>query len=719
MDRRTVIFILLSTAIFVAWSLYSRRGRQDSELPVAPTEGELTQEAFPEGDIPDTMQPNVALTQDGPAGGVVAVARSVRDAQVTTVTTDAYEVEVVPETASLRSWKLLQYPRRSPKGRLGDTPVDLIPVNGPDYGGLRIDGRPLAWAAVESRVDHVRLASASDEASLAYVARVGGIEVTKTFTFRGSSAADLAAGRPGSSDGYAVDVALSFANHGEAEATDIARGYELRWGPGIAMDRERYGDDGVVGGLLSTGELVSGEAVVDYDYDEPGPQAKKGGDLDPPDAVRSAWAAVSSKYFVAALLAGDLPDTKGSPRRARFAEYDAYHVPAPAPREPWRFQLLKQTGKAWLLDEEHFEQSKTTRTLIIPTGKKRLNDDITAVANRGVADEEAFWKAEERLARIYAEYGDAHSLLSGARFDVSGLYLQPGETITDRFRIYGGPKHTQILKEATLPDRQTPAHMNEMIDYGFTGPLAKGLLWLLKFFHSGLRNYGLAIVLLTILVRGAMFPISQRSSQSMKQMQQRMKIIQPDLDEVRRKHKADPQRVNTETLKIYRKYGVNPAGQLGGCLMIAAQMPIFFAMFSMLRNAAELRGAPFVLWVDDLTAPDMLVSVFGFPIRILPLVMTVGTILQQKMNPASGSMAGGQQRMMMFMPVIFLFMLYNMASGLNLYWGISTLLGVGQQFLVNKYGKSTGDEDLTAADLERMANQARKKKRRRPMTSRA
>ena len=115
----------------------------------------------------------------------------------------------------------------------------------------------------------------------------------------------------------------------------------------------------------------------------------------------------------------------------------------------------------------------------------------------------------------------------------------------------------------------------------------------------------------------------------------------------------------------------------------------------------------------------MLVSVFGFPIRILPLVMTVGTILQQKMNPASGSMAGGQQRMMMFMPVIFLFMLYNMASGLNLYWGISTLLGVGQQFLVNKYGKSTGDEDLTAADLERMANQARKKKRRRPMTSRA
>jgi YidC/Oxa1 family membrane protein insertase len=719
MDRRTVIFILLSTAIFVAWSLYSRRGRQDSELPVAPIEGELTQEAFPEGDMPDMMQPNVALTQDGAAGSVVAVARAVRDAQVTTVTTDAYEVEVVPETASLRTWKLRQYPQRNPEGRLASRPVDLIPVNGPDYGGLRINGQTLEWSPVDAGADRLRLASVADEASLAYVAQIGDVEVTKTFTFRGSNVDDLAAGKPGSSDGYGVDVRLAFENVGSEASSELAQGYELRWGPGIAMDRERYDPKGygVAGGLLSTGELVSATRVIDRDYGTPGPQDKDGQALDPPDSTRTAWAAIHSKYFVAALLTGDLPDSRGMPRRARFSAYDAYDMPVP--REPARYELLLNTGKDWLLDDEHFGQEMTTRTLIIPTGTKHLNDDIAMLAGKDIGDEGALRKAEERVARTYADYGDAMNLLSGARLEVSGIFLDPGETATDQFRLYGGPKHTTILSEVTLPDGETPAHMNEIIRYGFTGPLAKGLLWLLKFFHSGLRNYGLAIVLLTILVRGAMFPISQRSSQSMKQMQQRMKIIQPDLDEVRRKHKADPQRVNTETLKIYRKYGVNPAGQLGGCLMVAAQMPIFFAMFSMLRNAAELRGAPFVLWVDDLTAPDMLVSVFGFPIRILPLVMTVGTILQQKMNPASGSMAGGQQRMMMFMPVIFLFMLYNMASGLNLYWGISTLLGVGQQFLVNKYGKSTGDEDLTAADLERMANQARKKKRRRPMTSRA
>ncbi|MEO2002642.1 MAG: membrane protein insertase YidC, partial [Candidatus Poribacteria bacterium] len=404
-------------------------------------------------------------------------------------------------------------------------------------------------------------------------------------------------------------------------------------------------------------------------------------------------------------------------------EYDAYAIPTP--REPTRYELLLNTGKDWLLDDEHFGQAKTTRTLIIPTGKRRLNDDVAGLAGDDVAVgddmEQAtkrLRKANERVARTYAEYGDAMNLLSGARLELTGMFLDPGEVVTDRFRLYAGPKHTAILSDVKLPDGHSPAHMNEIIRYGFTGPLAKGLLWLLKFFHSGLGNYGLAIVLLTILVRGAMFPISQRSSQSMKQMQQRMKIIQPDLDAVRSKHKADPQRVNAETLKIYRKYGVNPAGQLGGCLMIAAQMPIFFAMFAMLRNAAELRGAPFMFWIDDLTAPDMLLSLGGFPIRILPLVMTVGTILQQKMNPAAGSMAGGQQRMMMFMPLIFLFMLYNMASGLNLYWGISTLLGVGQQFYVNKYGKSTGEEDLTTADLERMANQARKKKGRRQARSR-
>ena len=720
MDRRTVIFVLLSTAIFVAWSLFMRKDRPPVDPGAVTGPADVTRESgAPTADGgPPVSEPAVARA---PTPSVAAaVAEGVRDADATTITTDAYEVEIVPHTASLRAWRLNEYPRRNPKGRLGTQPVDLIPVNGPDYGGLRINGEPLTWTAAQPHEARIALATVADRAVLAYVAQIENVEITKTFTFRGSNADDLAAGKAGSSDGFAVDVELSFTNLGPDVGSAVAHGYELRWGPGIAMDRERYDPKGygVTGGLLSTGELVSASRVTDLDYAMPGPQDKHGESLDPSDSTRTAWAAIHSKYFVAALLAGDLPDNRGDARRARFSEYDAFD--GPAPREPARFNLLLNTGKDWLLDEEHFRQAKTTRTLIIPTGKRRLNDDIAGLAGKDMEDEDALWKTEDRLARTYADYGDVMNLLTGARLGVDGFFLDPGEAVVDTFRLYGGPKHTTILSEVTLPDGETPAHMNEIIRYGFTGPLAKGLLWLLKFFHGGLRNYGLAIVLLTLLVRGAMFPISQRSSQSMKQMQQRMKIIQPELDEVRSKHKSDPQRVNTETLKIYQKYGVNPAGQLGGCLMIAAQMPIFFAMFSMLRNAAELRGAPFMLWIDDLTAPDMLLSVGGFPIRILPLIMTGGTLLQQKMNPAAGSMAGGQQRMMMMMPLIFLFMLYNMASGLNLYWGISTLLGVGQQYMVNKYGKSTGEEELTAQDLERMATKAKKQKRqrRRPAASR-
>ena len=236
----------------------------------------------------------------------------------------------------------------------------------------------------------------------------------------------------------------------------------------------------------------------------------------------------------------------------------------------------------------------------------------------------------------------------------------------------------------------------------------------MKLFYQLTRNYGGAVILLTVLVRLAMFPLTQKSSESMKKTQQRMKVIQPEVDAVKEEFRGDPQRMNVEMMKVYRKYGVNPMGAMWGCLMILPQMPIFFAMFTMLQNSAELRGAPFMLWIDDLTAPDLLFTVFGLPVRALPFVMTAGTLLQQRMNPAATAMGGGQQRMMMYlMPLLFFFMFYNMASGLNLYWGASTLIGVAQQAFVNKFGKTGGDEEhLTAADLEREARAAQKKKQR-------
>ncbi|GIX07207.1 MAG: hypothetical protein KatS3mg115_1610 [Candidatus Poribacteria bacterium] len=507
-----------------------------------------------------------------------------------------------------------------------------------------------------------------------------------------------------------VDIELSFRNLGDTPTDALAKGYEIRWGPGITADREVVNPKhaGAVGGLLGTGQLVTVTKIRDEDWTTPGPQ-QEGTDADEVENKRTSWAAMHSKYFVAALLAGGLSDPQDVQRRVRFSEYEAF--PLPWPPEPNRYRLLLQVGKEWLLDEEHFNQERTARFLFLPAGKKRINQDI-AQAVSGLEDTpKDRRKLYERTQQIYAEYGNVVSLLTGTRLEVSGFFLEPGEVLTDRFRLYAGPKHTQLLDNVLLPDGKR-AHLESLIEFGLTGPLAKGLLWLLKLFYGVVHNYGVAIVLLTILIRLALFPIAQRSSKTMKRMQTRMRIIQPEIEAVRKKYRDDPQRMNAEMMKVYRKYGVNPASQLGGCLMILVQMPILFAMFTMLRNAAELRGEPFVLWIHDLTAPDLLVSVGGFPIRLLPLIVTGGTILQQMLSPMTGSVSGGQKTMMYLMPILFLFFFYGMASGLNLYWGMSTLIGVGQQYLVNRYS-SDEEEHLTAADLERMARQARKKRRER------
>ncbi len=579
-------------------------------------------------------------------------------------------------------------------------------VYSPDYVGTRINGELLDWTPVGSPPAHIRL-NGSNDASIAFSARRGDVEITKTFQFRPDADEWFA---------YAVDIQLEFRNVGDAPTDAVT--YELRWGPGMTGDRETYDPKfGGIGGTLTRTELPSFNAVRDRDVTTNGPQDKDG-ELADMSGKRTIWAAMDRKYFVVALMSDELDPVRGAERQAVFSEFQALGLPSdrgtPREREIERLGLIAGIGKDWMVDEDHLWEEKSRRMLmVIPSGTMSVNDEILASTANVKDDDKARRKLRDKLLRVYAEYTTVLGLLSGTRLEVSGFFLDPGQSVTDRYRLYAGPKHTEMLGNITLPDDATPARLNETIRLGIFGPVAKALLWLLKFFHKLMLNYGVAIILLTIVVRVVLYPLSQRSSESMKKMQTRMKIIQPFIDEVRSKFSDDPQRVNTETMKVYRKYGVNPAGQLGGCLVMLAQMPIFIAMFQMLRNAAELRGEPFVLWITDLTAPDLLFTVAGIPVRILPLFMTAGTILQQKMNPAGGTMGGSQKTLMYMMPLMFLFILYNMASGLNLYWGASTLLGVGQQFLVNKYGKSSGEENLTAADLERMATQERKRKRRR------
>lgn len=158
----------------------------------------------------------------------------------------------------------------------------------------------------------------------------------------------------------------------------------------------------------------------------------------------------------------------------------------------------------------------------------------------------------------------------------------------------------------------------------------------------------------------------------------RMSKLQPIMKELREKHKDNPQKLNQETMKLYREYGVNP---MGGCLPMLVQIPIFFGVFNMINAAVELRGQSF-LWVDDLSQPDHLTDVFGFPLNLLPILMAVTMVVQMRMTPQTGDKL--QRRIFMLMPLMFFVFCYNYASALALYWTTQNIVSIGQTWLTNR-----------------------------------
>ncbi|MCL5023169.1 MAG: membrane protein insertase YidC [Nitrospirae bacterium] len=240
---------------------------------------------------------------------------------------------------------------------------------------------------------------------------------------------------------------------------------------------------------------------------------------------------------------------------------------------------------------------------------------------------------------------------------VIALKLKQG---VNSYLIYAGPKDYNRLEKLEVG-------LQHIIDFGFFSILARPLFWILKFFYSFLGNYGWAIVLLTIIVRIPFVPLLNKSQKSMRKMQQ----LQPKLTELKEKYKNDPQKLQKETLEMYKKYKVNP---VGGCLPMLLQIPVFYALYKVLMIAIELRGAPFMLWITDLSSKD--------PYYILPIVMGITMVLQQKMTPTS--MDPKQNKMMMLMPVVFTFLFLNFASGLVLYWLVNNILSIIQQFFTNR-----------------------------------
>jgi YidC/Oxa1 family membrane protein insertase len=204
------------------------------------------------------------------------------------------------------------------------------------------------------------------------------------------------------------------------------------------------------------------------------------------------------------------------------------------------------------------------------------------------------------------------------------------------------------------------------VDFGFFGILAVPILRGLEFFYRYFPNYGVAIIFLTLLIRMITFPLQYKSFKSMKKMQ----VIQPELQKLREKFKDDPQRMQKETMELFKRAGANP---LGGCLPLIAQMPIFFAFYQVLYNAVELVGSPFIFWLTDLSAKDQF--------YVLPVLMGASLVLQMKLNPTPTT-DPMQKKIMMFMPIVFAFIMKDLPSGLNLYILVSTLFGILQQMFV-------------------------------------
>ncbi|MCF8056618.1 MAG: membrane protein insertase YidC [Desulfocapsa sp.] len=297
------------------------------------------------------------------------------------------------------------------------------------------------------------------------------------------------------------------------------------------------------------------------------------------------------------------------------------------------------------------------------------------------------WAAYEGtyfICAILPENGSVRSMTmhafgeDGVRMKVSSDLdtLQPGEEKLYTYKLYFGPKKLDIMKSVG-------SNLDKAVNFGWFDVIAQPTLYLLNFFYGIFKNYGIAIILVTIIFKAVFWPITQKGLKSMKNMQK----LQPKMAKLKEKYKDDPTRMNQEVMNLYKTYKVNP---LGGCLPMVLQIPVFFALYKVLLMCVELRHAPFMLWITDLSAPDRLPIGIDIPylggIPVLTLLMGGSMFLQQKMTPTTADPT--QAKIMMFLPVLFTFMFVNFASGLVLYWFVNNLLAIFQQQMINRQKKA-------------------------------
>lgn len=259
--------------------------------------------------------------------------------------------------------------------------------------------------------------------------------------------------------------------------------------------------------------------------------------------------------------------------------------------------------------------------------------------------------------------------------------IKTGKSTIKSWQVYLGPKEYSILKAIGF-------ELDRAVDYGWASFISIPLLKFLRFLNEYINNYGISIIVVTVVIRLFFLPLTIKSMVSMKKVQVKMESLKPKINALKEKFKDDKTKQNSELMKLYSSHGVNPLSSLGGCLPMLIQIPVFFALYEVLLRSIDLRHSSF-LWISDLAEPETLFTIpfIGIPFRALPLLMGLSWFISQKMTPMTAPASDQMQlqmKMMQFMPIIFTFMFWGLPSGLILYWTVSNILSIGQQIYVNR-----------------------------------
>jgi YidC/Oxa1 family membrane protein insertase len=255
--------------------------------------------------------------------------------------------------------------------------------------------------------------------------------------------------------------------------------------------------------------------------------------------------------------------------------------------------------------------------------------------------------------------GDEGNLLK-ADLIAPQFSIPPKEAVKIPYRLYLGPKDEGRLKTLGVD-------AEKLLDFGYFTIVAKPLLWFLRLTNTVTKNFGMDILILSILIKIIFLPLTQISMKSMKEMQK----VQPEMTRLKETYKDDKARLQQEIMLLYKRRKINP---MSGCLPMLIQIPVFIALYNALQNAIEMRHAPFLLWIQDLSAKD--------PLYISPIIMGASMVIQQKMTPTATDPA--QAKMFLLMPVMFTFLFLSFPSGLVLYWLVNNVLSIAHQYYLNK-----------------------------------